>query len=51
LFILHPVAFLALGVLWWQGRGTTWIFGQVALTLGFALYQFLYWNRPWKTAR
>jgi hypothetical protein len=51
LFVLHPIAFLAFGIIWWQGRGTGWIAGQVALTLSFAAYQFVYWNRPWKAAR
>lgn len=51
LFVLHPIAFLAFGVIWWHQRGTGWIAAQLGLTLAFAAYQFLYWNRPWKTAR
>jgi hypothetical protein len=44
LFVLHPIAFLAFGFIWWSGRGGWAVRGQLAATLMFCVYQLLYWN-------
>lgn len=46
LFVLHPIVFLGFGVIWWWGAAPFIIRGQLALTLAFAAYQFIYW-RAW----
>jgi hypothetical protein len=46
LFILHPMLFAALFLLWRAGE-TGWIAGQAALTALFLAWQTLYWNGPW----
>jgi hypothetical protein len=55
LFVLHPVVFLAFGVLWYSapasgpaGQGAFFVRAQLVATLGFCLYQVLYWSVPWK---
>ena len=55
LFVLHPIVFLAFGVLWYRGWYTGeygpngWILrAQLVATLGFCTYQILYWSVPWK---
>lgn len=48
LFLLHPVAFLAAGRLWWEGVIMP-ILGQLALVLLFLFYQIIYWGIPWRT--
>jgi hypothetical protein len=48
LFVLHPVVFLAFGVIWWQGLAPAVLVGQLVLTLGFATYQLVYWRFWWK---
>jgi hypothetical protein len=48
LFVLHPIVFLALGVLWWTGRQRPVLVGAAGLTAAFATYQLLYWNGPWQ---
>jgi hypothetical protein len=46
LFLLHPLLFLAVYVLWMeQGRG--WISLQALLAAGFLCWQLFYWNGPW----
>ena len=50
LFVLHPIAFAGVAVLWW--RGLPWpARAQVALALAFATYQLVYWSPRWKRAR
>ncbi|HMG53685.1 MAG TPA: bifunctional 2-polyprenyl-6-hydroxyphenol methylase/3-demethylubiquinol 3-O-methyltransferase UbiG [Kofleriaceae bacterium] len=44
LFALHPIAFAALGVLWWTGGHGTLLAMQLVVTLGFGAYQAVYWN-------
>jgi hypothetical protein len=44
LFVLHPIVFLAFGVLWWSGQGAWLVRAQLAATLVFCGYQLLYWN-------
>jgi 2-polyprenyl-6-hydroxyphenyl methylase/3-demethylubiquinone-9 3-methyltransferase len=44
LFALHPIMLGALGVLWWTGEHPTVLAVQLAATLGFGLYQAIYWN-------
>lgn len=47
LFVLHPIVFVAFGVLWWQGD--RWIImAQLALTVGLMVYQLVYWSVWWK---
>ncbi len=46
LFVLHPVLFLAIYLLWRAGE-TGWLLAQAALVSGFFLWQLLYWNGPW----
>jgi hypothetical protein len=47
LFVLHPVVFLAFGVIWWSGQNTWLIQAQLAATVAFAAYQLLYWSVLW----
>ncbi len=47
LFVLHPIVFLAFGVLWSTGAQTWVIEVELALTLGLLAYQLIYWNLPW----
>lgn len=51
LFVLHPIVFLAFGVIWWNGGGELWIALQLGLTVACALHQVVYWSIAWKTAR
>ncbi len=50
LFVLHPVVFLAFGVLWYAhaGQGAWFVRAQLAATLTFFVYQVLYWSVSWK---
>ncbi|HEX4446698.1 MAG TPA: hypothetical protein VH044_08180 [Polyangiaceae bacterium] len=56
LFVLHPIVFLAFGVLWYSreagpGSGQLGAFilrAQLVATLAFCVYQVLYWSVPWK---
>lgn len=44
LFILHPVVLIWAGYLWFFG-GADWVLrASLGLTLGFFVYQTLYWN-------
>ena len=45
LFVLHPIVLAAVALLWMQGA-TMIIGAQLALTVGFGMYQLLYWNLP-----
>ncbi len=47
LFVLHPVVFLAFGILW-ISEHAGFIVVQLAITLAFAFYQFVYWSIWWK---
>jgi hypothetical protein len=47
LFVLHPIVFLAFGIIWWSGQNLWLIRAQAAATLSFACYQLLYWSVPW----
>jgi hypothetical protein len=49
LFVLHPIVFLSVGVAWWSGRAAWLPPAMLAFTLGFALYQLVYWRWRWKT--
>jgi 2-polyprenyl-6-hydroxyphenyl methylase/3-demethylubiquinone-9 3-methyltransferase len=44
LFVLHPIVLAVLGVTWWTGAHPTLLAVQLALTVGFGLYQAVYWN-------
>jgi hypothetical protein len=46
LFLLHPMMFVALWLLWKHGE-VGWIALQTAVTFGFLCWQTLYWNGPW----
>jgi hypothetical protein len=48
LFVLHPIVFLALGLLWLAGDAGEFLRAQLVVTLGFAAYQIAYWSLPWK---
>ena len=44
LFVLHPLVFLAFGLLWYSGGHAILLRAGLALTLGLLVYQALYWN-------
>lgn len=48
LFVLHPIVFVAFGVIWWSGLDPWVIAGQLALTLALMSYQVVYWSLLWK---
>ncbi len=48
LFIVHPVALLAIGLLWSSAQLAI-LTGQLAMTVAFCAYQALYWNIEWTT--
>jgi hypothetical protein len=44
LFVLHPIVFLAFGLIW-RSQAAAWIlWGALGFTLALFVYQFLYWN-------
>lgn len=47
LFVLHPIVFLAFGVLWWFGESAMILRIELSLTLGFLAYQLIYWSFIW----
>ena len=47
LFVLHPIVFLAFGLLWRSGAGAGPVAAQLALTVAFMIYQLAYWSLPW----
>ncbi len=50
LFIVHPVVFIAVGWVWWNGFqefGRAVILGQVGVLSVFTFYQVLFW-RAWE---
>lgn len=59
MFMLHPLILVSAGLLWpvWHGQTLSFIsytgveraflLGNMLLTLGFGLYQLLYWNFLW----
>jgi hypothetical protein len=47
LFVLHPIVFLAFGVIWWSGQHLWLIRAQLVATMAFAGYQLLYWSVLW----
>jgi 2-polyprenyl-6-hydroxyphenyl methylase / 3-demethylubiquinone-9 3-methyltransferase len=49
LFALHPIVLGAFAWLWWTGHATLLVV-QLAVTLGFAAYQVVYWN-VWRRER
>ena len=44
LFVLHPIVFLAFGLVWRSGTDTWVLRGALASTLVLFAYQSLYWN-------
>jgi hypothetical protein len=48
LFVLHPMVFVAFGVIWWSGRDLWVIAGQLGLTFALMIYQVVYWSLLWK---
>ncbi|HEX3849894.1 MAG TPA: hypothetical protein VHW01_02940 [Polyangiaceae bacterium] len=44
LFVLHPVVFLAFGVVWYSGAHDWIIKAALGSTLGFLSYQVAYWS-------
>ncbi|MEQ1724180.1 MAG: hypothetical protein ABL930_13485, partial [Pseudobdellovibrio sp.] len=44
LFVIHPVAFLSAGVLWYQSYNIQFFYIQAALVFLFMIYQIIYWN-------
>ena len=44
LFVLHPIVFLAFGVVWYSGDHEWVIRGALGATLGFLTYQVAYWS-------
>jgi hypothetical protein len=53
LFMLHPVVLGVAAWLWWASSSTSHaiLVALLASTLGFAAYQFIYWNGPWQRRR
>ncbi len=49
-FVLHPIVFLAFGLLWLGGHRAL-LAGPLAATALFGLYQLVYWSYVWKPAR
>ncbi len=47
LFVLHPIVFAAIGVLWWTGRDAAAIAAMLA-AIAFAIYQLVAWSTPWR---
>jgi hypothetical protein len=45
LFILHPVVFMAAGLLWWSGEPLFPLRVQTTLVVLFGFYQLLYWRK------
>lgn len=43
LFVLHPIVLAAAAIVWWSGERTI-LYGQLALTVAFGIYQVVYWN-------
>ncbi|HKO51452.1 MAG TPA: hypothetical protein VJV79_27275 [Polyangiaceae bacterium] len=50
LFVLHPIVFLALGLIWLSGTGAWVSKGALASTLALFTYQLVYWNLRTETA-
>lgn len=50
LFLLHPVVFLVVFLLW-RADARLWIGMQTVLVATFLLWQTLYWNGPWAPPR
>jgi hypothetical protein len=50
-FVLHPIVFLAFGLLWIEGGHGGLLTACLAAAASFGVYQTLYWNLPWKPAR
>jgi hypothetical protein len=44
LFVLHPLVFLAFGLIWASGQGAWLLQTELLLTLGFGAYQLSYWT-------
>jgi hypothetical protein len=44
LFLLHPIVFLAFGLIWIRGTEAWLLNGALASTLGLLAYQLIYWN-------
>ncbi len=44
LFVIHPLAFLSAGVLWYQSYSINFFLMQSLLILLFMLYQIIYWG-------
>jgi hypothetical protein len=51
LFVLHPIVFLAFGLIWLSADNTLVIALQCGVTIAFALYQVTYWSLIWKPSR
>lgn len=51
LFILHPLTFLGTYLIWRDFNNHIFFKFQLALTLGFMLYQIMKWSIPWKHLR
>jgi hypothetical protein len=51
LFVLHPIVFMAFGLLWLSDENRWVIAAQCALTIAFAIYQSAYWSLVWKPNR
>lgn len=47
LFILHPLAFVAAGFLWSEGKTAPFLLGQTTLATLFFFYQLIYWSPRW----
>jgi hypothetical protein len=51
LFVLHPIVFLAFGLIWLSAHSAAVIAVQFGLTLAFVVYQVTYWSFIWKPNR
>lgn len=51
LFVLHPVVFFCTALLWRDGGYRGVMLAQLSLTVGFGLYQLIYWSVMWRPRR
>jgi len=51
LFVLHPIVFLAFGLIWISGTQPWILTGALASTLALLVYQGVYWNMRSSSAR
>jgi hypothetical protein len=48
LFVLHPIVFLAFGVIWWRGNQTWPVKLELVLGGSLLIHQIAYWSPLWQ---